>query len=123
MATIQMFRDTGSAYDCSQCGENLDAAPVGEDEHGWGVGPAVNTGDVIVVESEQVVGLVHTWPIAVTANAGKLHSLRAPSREAAIDFLVSGEYDKLSFDAAVAAVDAAIAEATKRGWPLWTKES
>jgi hypothetical protein len=54
---VHEFSDTGSAYDACQIGK-------------------VNDGDVLVIESEQVVGVADTWPIAVTVNHGELHTLR-----------------------------------------------
>ncbi|RWM86479.1 MAG: hypothetical protein EOR84_30670 [Mesorhizobium sp.] len=54
---IHFFDSTGEAYDATQCDENI------------------KNGDVLVIEPEQVVGLADTWPVAVTKNAGHLHSL------------------------------------------------
>jgi hypothetical protein len=56
------FATTGNAYDASQCDE------------------AISTGDTLVVLDEQVVAVAMTWPFAITAEAGKLHSV-APPRE------------------------------------------
>lgn len=59
-STIRVFRfaDTGLAYDASQC----------DDE--------IRDGDILVVESERVVGvLVGAWPVAVTSEHGQFHTL------------------------------------------------
>ena len=56
------FATTGNAYDASQCDE------------------AISTGDTLIVLDEQVVAVAMTWPFAITAEAGKLHSV-APPRE------------------------------------------
>lgn len=55
MPKVHVFDSSGSAYDCCQCDESIE------------------TGDILVIPSEQVVGIADAWPIAVTANAGKLH--------------------------------------------------
>ena len=56
------FATTGNAYYASQCDE------------------AISTGDTLIVLDEQVVAVAMTWPFAITAKAGKLHSV-APTRE------------------------------------------
>ena len=52
MKQVHTFDSTGDAYDASQI--DLDK------------------GSIMVVESEGVVGLAWTWPVAVTAEAGEL---------------------------------------------------
>lgn len=59
------FESTGEAYDAVQCDDDID------------------NGDVLDVASEGVVGLAYTWPVAVTAGAGKLH--RIGSKPGALD--------------------------------------
>lgn len=54
---VHSFGSTGEAYDACQC----------DDE--------IQTGDVLVIENEKVAGVAHTWPVAVTREAGKLHQL------------------------------------------------
>ena len=56
------FATTGNAYDASQCDESI------------------KTGDTLIVLPERVIAVAMTWPFAVTAEAGKLHSV-APPRE------------------------------------------
>ncbi len=56
--TVHFFDSTGEAYDACQCDDTI------------------NTGDVLVIESEQVVGVAHTWPVAITRNNGVLHQLK-----------------------------------------------
>ncbi len=51
------FESTGEAYDAVQCDDDID------------------NGDALDVASEGVVGLANTWPVAVTAAAGKLHRI------------------------------------------------
>lgn len=53
---VWFFESTGAAYDATQTDERI------------------NKGDVLVIDSEQVVGIADTWPIAVTIQAGKLHT-------------------------------------------------
>lgn len=55
---VHRFDSTSEAYDASQCYDEI---------HG---------GDVLVVESERVVGvLVGAWPVAITAERGSFHRL------------------------------------------------
>jgi hypothetical protein len=52
------FDSTAEAYDASQCDDNI------------------NSGDVLIVKSERVVGvLVEAWPVAVTEAHGTMHAL------------------------------------------------
>jgi hypothetical protein len=55
----------GDAYDATQCCEDI------------------ANGDSLLVLAEGVVGLAWTWPVAVTVNAGHLHSV-APGKAASI---------------------------------------
>jgi hypothetical protein len=52
------YDSTGDAYDACQCCEEL------------------KRGDLIIVLSEKVVGIVDTWPIAVTNESGNLHKVK-----------------------------------------------
>ena len=52
---IHEFSSTRDAYDASQC--------------------YVDTGDVLYVPSESVVGVSYTWPIAITNEWEGLHTL------------------------------------------------
>ncbi|RWN60188.1 hypothetical protein [Mesorhizobium sp.] len=54
---VHFFDSTGEAYDATQCDETI------------------KNGDVLVIESEKVVGLADTWPVAVTEHSGNLHVL------------------------------------------------
>ncbi|MCA1218852.1 hypothetical protein [Streptomyces sp. 8L] len=60
---VHRFDDTASAYNGSQCRDD------------------VRDGDVLVVESEKVVAYLRgAWPAAVTAEHGELHTLTADPR-------------------------------------------
>lgn len=52
---IHEFSSTEEAYGASQC--------------------YVDTGDVLYVPSENVVGVSHTWPFAITDEWGDLHEV------------------------------------------------
>ena len=54
---VHVFRTTGQAYDACNCSDE------------------VSIGDVIVIESEKVVGVSDAWPLAVTKERGSLHQL------------------------------------------------
>jgi len=64
---VWVCSDTGQAYNFCQCSDEAE------------------DGDILYIPSENVVGVVHTWPIAVTRNAGELHqpdnwdNIRTPS--------------------------------------------
>ncbi|MDX2813388.1 hypothetical protein PV410_12595 [Streptomyces sp. PA03-5A] len=58
---IHRFWDSATAYDATQCREDI------------------NDGDVLVVEEEQVVGfLVEAWPHSITEEHGEFHALTIP---------------------------------------------
>ena len=50
-----VFESSGSAYNASQCDEEI------------------RTGDILLVPKEKLVGLADTWPVAVTELHGDLH--------------------------------------------------
>lgn len=52
------FADSGDAYDCCQCRDEL-----------------AGNGIALLIKSEGVVGLSGAWPVAVTINRGHLHDL------------------------------------------------
>lgn len=52
-----IFDTTGDAYDAVQTHDEI------------------KTGDTLLIPSEQIVGLAYTWPVAVTAQVGKLHTV------------------------------------------------
>ncbi|WP_324787162.1 hypothetical protein [Streptomyces sp. H51] len=61
---VHRFDDTVEAYDATQCREDI------------------RDGDVLVVESEKVVGFLDAaWPVAITEAHGEFHGLRIPARE------------------------------------------
>lgn len=74
---IHIFSSTGSAYDSCMCDE------------------AINDGDTLLIESERVVGLAFTWPIAVTTECGALHTVKDGTT---IESL--GEFTQAQIDAA-----------------------
>lgn len=53
---VHFFHTSGEAYDACQCRDDIE------------------NGDVLVIVSERVVGVADTWPVAVTLEAGKLHT-------------------------------------------------
>ena len=55
---IWHFDTTFEAYDACQCRDDI------------------KTGDILVIESEQVIGLADCWPIALTAERGELHQIK-----------------------------------------------
>ncbi len=57
---IHAFVSTGNAYDAVQIDETIAA------------------GDTLLVLDELVVGVAMTWPFAITAEAGKLHTVCEP---------------------------------------------
>ncbi|MET7522581.1 hypothetical protein [Streptomyces sp900116325] len=64
LKAVHRFDDTIEAYDATQCRDDI------------------RDGDVLVVESEKVVGfLVEAWPIAITEVSGEFHGLTAPVGE------------------------------------------
>jgi hypothetical protein len=53
---VHVFDDSGDAYDASQCDDKI------------------KDGDVLVVPSERVVGvLIEAWPVAVSTEHGEFH--------------------------------------------------
>lgn len=67
MATTHEFASTGQAYDACQCRDDI------------------KNGDTLVIASERVVGVAHTWPFAVTPEHGHLHALVANADLEAIE--------------------------------------
>lgn len=55
---VHTFTSTGDAYDETQCNENI------------------ANGDILVIESEGVVGIADTWPFAITQALGQLHRFK-----------------------------------------------
>lgn len=106
MIATHIFRSTGDAYDACQCDESI------------------KRGDVLVIESEGVIGVADTWPIAVTVVNGNLHSLEEGATADAwalataarhIDYVATA---KRLLDGCAAALD----EAMRRGFPLRAEE-
>lgn len=54
---VHFFPDSGLAYDACQCDEGI------------------AKGDLLIIESECVIGVADTWPIAVSREHGALHWL------------------------------------------------
>ena len=52
---VHYFDSTGEAYDACQCDDDI------------------KNGDILIIQTEKVVGLAWAWPIAVTKNCGNLH--------------------------------------------------
>lgn len=80
------FESTGSAYDQCQYRDSI------------------KSGDMLIIPDEAVIGLAWAWPVAVTAESGKLHEFADP-----------GVFDEFASREQVAA---AIAECNERGWPV-----
>ncbi|MFJ3545436.1 hypothetical protein ACIPQH_25110 [Streptomyces rubiginosohelvolus] len=60
---VHRFDSTGEAYDATQCRDDI------------------HDGDVLVIESENVVGFLRSaWPGAITTAHGELHTFTAPAR-------------------------------------------
>lgn len=57
---VHTFDSTGEAYDACQTDDNI------------------NDGDTLLIPSEGVVGIAGTWPVAISKEAGELHSLTNP---------------------------------------------
>ncbi|MFI5799085.1 hypothetical protein [Streptomyces sp. NPDC051677] len=61
---VHRFGSTSEAYDATQCRDDI------------------RDGDVLVVESERVVGFLDAaWPVAITEAHGEFHGLKIPARE------------------------------------------
>ena len=85
---IHTHRDTEDAYNATQCRE----------DH--------KTGDTLLIERERVVGIVYTWPVAVTVETGGLHSVET----------LSG--DLISDLGGIEAIRKAVNLAKSKGFPL-----
>ena len=66
-SSIRIFPTSGAAYDACNSDETME------------------TGTIFMVPSEQIVGIAWAWPVAVTRNAGHLHTLENDSRTADLD--------------------------------------
>ncbi len=84
------FDYSGDAYDACQCDHRI------------------KVGDLLVIESEKVVGMADAWPVAISAAAGKFHVAKDAGYFISMD----------GMGASAAQLAAAIAECKKRGWPL-----
>lgn len=60
---MKTFDSTGDAYDATQCDDTI------------------QNGDALVIQSEGVVGLAWTWPVAVTVQAGDLHAVEGSAAD------------------------------------------
>jgi len=96
-SNIHWFADTGEAYDATQCDES------------------VHQGDILVIPSEQVVGVAYTWPIAVTFEHGNLHTLLPGNLH--LDPFFEGE----DLGALNAGLDQA-RDLVEKFFPEWSKE-
>lgn len=52
------FSSTAQAYNSTMCSDDI------------------SKGDILLIESEEVVALAWAWPVAVTANIGSLHGTK-----------------------------------------------
>jgi hypothetical protein len=88
MSNVQIHRyeSTGEAYDDSQCNEDI------------------HDGDVLVVASEGVVGiLVKAWPIAITEARGAFHFVKDGDT---VSRFVTDEYPDTDYSASLALAQA-----------------
>lgn len=92
------YETTGDAYDCIMCGVD-----------------GVKTGDIIIIESEQVVGLAWTWPVAITEADGDLHQAADGLTLADICHGADNTGSRVFTDEQIAA---AVAVATELGYPI-----
>ena len=93
MPTVHEFASTRQAYDGCQCNESI------------------ADGDVLSIPSQGVAGVAWTWPVAVTANAGDLHSLDGTGNP--------WEHEASErFEAFRKGWEAATALAREKGWAL-----
>ena len=74
MAT-HTFDSTGDAGKACQCDGN------------------VKKGDILLVPSEDVVGIADVWPIAITKNHGEFHSLSDTTDAGLVTFLADNFLD------------------------------
>lgn len=89
--SYRRFRSTEEAYNQTQTDETL------------------VKGTVLVIPSEQVVGLADTWPIAITQKNGELHTVSAETDH--LDYLARRGFT-------LAHVQMAVATAIAQGWPV-----
>ena len=70
---VWTFASSGTAYDMTQCDDDL------------------KTGDVLLIPSEKVVGITNTWPLAITKEMGQLHGVEEGYK---IEDLLPSDTDK-----------------------------
>lgn len=58
---VKVYESTTDAYNDTQCNEDI----------------RNGDGTILVIPSEQVVGMAWTWPYAITTHWGELHKLNA----------------------------------------------
>ncbi|SHG89366.1 hypothetical protein [Bradyrhizobium erythrophlei] len=93
------FPTSGDAYDACQTGIHF--AFDGE--------YPVETGDILVIEKEKVVGIADTRPVAVTKERGHLHT---PAAGVALCVCLEGRLPSMDV------IDQAKKLAAERGWPV-----
>ncbi len=101
------FDSTSEAYDATQCGTN------------WHTDEDINFCDILIIESEKVIGLAYTWPLSISKEHGELH--QTTKGHALIDILyTSNKCIPEGFTQAM--ISAAIIEAMMlsetKGWGL-----
>ena len=89
------FRSSGEAYDA--CNSR----------------PEMATGRIFTVEAEKIVGISWAWPIAVTVQAGELHTVNRDPRLWTVAPRGGFEEPEIA-----AAVKEAIELAQSRGWDI-----
>lgn len=103
---IHEFESTEEAYAATQCDGD------------------VKDGDLIVVESEKVIGVAETWPFAVTEAHGDLHRVIGSLEDAAIAVekwhavIYNREVSAEKIEMWVASIRAGVALAMKKGWVI-----
>lgn len=109
MPVIHTFADTREAYDASQIRDQQFCDWEAED--GRIIQP-IEDGDILVAESEQVVGyLVKAWPVSVTVAHGAFHSTRKPGHPVIDD---EGEVPERYMESFLQAVEIA----NHNGWAV-----
>lgn len=117
-AKIHHYETTVAAYAATQSDDNI------------------KKGDVLIIESEKVVGLADTWPVAVTEWPGELHDLApgytlekmgfsgksialARNEASKLGFRLAGELGQVGYDHAAECLDRVMkarAEAEVKAW-------
>jgi hypothetical protein len=112
-AKTHKFYTTADAYDAVMTGYNVEALGIDTDAEDFDEASLIiNDGDILIIESEKVVGIASTWPFAITENSGALHRKKADATWS--QFLESRRQNGEDFDT----IDSAIFKAVQLGYDL-----